>query len=263
MFKNKFRPQALQNQPVNLKNDNPRTLIRGPPGPPGAQGRPGLNGPRGPPGENGPIGPPGKVGPRGPSGEPGDQGPRGFQGVAGNVGPRGPVGPIGPIGVDGVPGGNGPRGVQGVAGDIGPRGPRGIQGVIGPIGPVGPIGPMGPVGSQGIQGLPGIPGNELVITPFQLINANTTIPFTSKTTFVLKTARNVNLPDNDNILDGQTYSFINAAGEPVEINSNKSMFNVFYLPNGGNGFLLDTYRKIEFTYCTTGPDYSFWVFTTF
>lgn len=72
------------------RNAELRSLLRGPPGPPGLQGSPG------------PTGPAGQTGPRG------DTGPQGPQGLPGPPGQRGPAGPPGSRGEVGEPSGSTP-----------------------------------------------------------------------------------------------------------------------------------------------------------
>lgn len=90
------------------------SVIRGPPGPAGAQGQ---QGPAGPAGAQGPAGAPGPAGLQGPPGTAGATGPAGPPGAAGPLGPQGAPGAVGPPGPAGT---GGPRLVDANGVDFGP-----------------------------------------------------------------------------------------------------------------------------------------------
>ncbi|XP_060776832.1 collagen alpha-1(XXI) chain [Neoarius graeffei] len=106
----------------------PCEMVKGPPGPPGAQGPKGSTGPQGYPGRPGSQGYPGSPGLQGPPGVKGDMGPRGLKGNKG----------------------------EGRPGQPGLPGERGIPGLHGTDG----IGLPGPPGTPGKSGSPGLPGKR-------------------------------------------------------------------------------------------------------
>ena len=96
--------------------------------------------------------------------------------------------------------------------------------------------------------------------PFHIVDASASIPFATRSIFVLEIPIEINLPSD--MYDGYSMTIINKSGESVSMTTIDNMFNVFYLPNGGTQFSLDEHRKMELTYCQTATNKS-WIFNTY
>jgi len=127
-------------------------MMRGDPGPRGADGEQGPQGAPGSQGRLGETGLPGEVGPSGPAGE------TGAQGLEGEAGEPGVAGAPGPQGLQGEPGPAGDHGLTGERGPLGPQGPEGPRGEAGPQGEAGEPGAEGRPGPQGLRGETGAIG---------------------------------------------------------------------------------------------------------
>ncbi|GBP58846.1 Collagen alpha-1(XV) chain [Eumeta japonica] len=219
--------------------------VQGPTGPMGPEGRRGDKGDRGEPGlpgnvtpaeielirgPKGEAGAPGKPGARGPTGPRGSTGPRGYKGQRGEAGPRGPTGLDGQNGKDGLPGQKGEKGdpapainITKVKGEKGSKGNSGRPGEKGPSGPPGPMGPPGPAapvknftefipvpGPPGPPGPPGSPGS----------------------------------PGSPGV------SITGPKGEPGNIISQPSMYNVYQQSGGGSGDEDEWYTSATIVYKT-------------
>ena len=141
-------------------------MMRGDPGPRGADGEQGPQGAPGVPGQQGEPGRPGDAGAdgaRGRQGEPGvagAPGPQGLQGEPGPAGDHGLTGERGPLGPQGPEGPRGEAGPQGEAGEPGAEGRPGPQGLRGETGAIGAIGEPGAAGADGRQGDAGNTGPQ-------------------------------------------------------------------------------------------------------
>jgi len=94
------------------------------------------------------------------------------------------------------------------------------------------------------------------MSPYHIADLSSSIPFTN-TIFVFEIEREITLPINK--YDGYVATFINKSSGPIQIRSSEPMFNIFYLPDGGNLFILDNNRRIDALYTITnaGGSWSF------
>jgi hypothetical protein len=117
----------------------------------------------------------------------------------------------------------------------------------------------GSIRSRGLQHAGPVHSDETgvlhTVGPYHITDLSY-IPFTNSV-FVFEIVREITLPTNK--YDGYVATFINKSGGPIQIRSSEPMFNIFYLPDGGNLFILDNNRRIDALYTITnaGGSWSF------
>lgn len=119
----------------------------------------------------------------------------------------------------------------------------------------------GSIRSSGLQQAGPVHSDEVGVlhnvSPYHIVDLSSSIPFTN-TVFVFEIVREITLPTNK--YDGYVATFINKSGGPIHIRSSEPMFNIFYLPDGGNLFILDNNRRIDAFYTITNVGGGSWSF---